>query len=97
MRITFKQLKKLVVETLSGTTIGYVNDIVIEAEGQDVIQYQVKHSLFGGKEYLISRDQIVRFEAEKIIVYDTALPKELRKVKKDPMGITPEPVVMRED
>lgn len=79
MRATWKQIKKSVVETLSGTPIGHVTDIVFQTEGQEIIQYQVKPSAFRVKEYLISRDQIVRFEENKIIVYDTALPKELRK------------------
>ena len=98
MRITFKQLKKLVVETLSGAAIGHVNDIIMDVDGQHVIQYQVKHSLFGGKEYLISRDQIVRFEEHKMVVYDTALPKELRKQKKESItSMRPEAVALREE
>jgi sporulation protein YlmC with PRC-barrel domain len=98
MRITFKQLKKLAVETLSGTAIGHVNDVVIDIDGQHIIQYQVKHSLFGGKEYLISRDQVVRFEEQKMVVYDTALPKELGKFKKESITpMRPEAVALRED
>ncbi len=97
MRLSYKALKKCSVETLSGTVIGHITDIIIASEGQEIIQYQVKHSKFGGSVYLISRDQVVRFEEKKMVVYDTALPNELRKGVKEGIPITPEPAVMREE
>ena len=42
MRIAFKQLKKMKVETLSGTNLGKVHDIIFDTEGQNIIQYIVK-------------------------------------------------------
>lgn len=81
MRMTLKQLKKCDVETLSGTNLGKVIDIVFDTEGQHIVQYKVKSSMIGG-EHLISRDQVVRFEEEKMVVYDTAIPKkEVDKAK----------------
>ena len=77
MRLTLKELKKCTVETLSGEELGSVNDIVFETEGQHIIQYKVK---LGVRKYaLVSRDQVARFEEGKVVVYDTALPKEERK------------------
>jgi len=70
MRINFKQLKVLDVETVSGLALGHIYDIVFEIEGQLVAQYIVKPSIISSKEYLVSRDQIVRFEKNRIIVDD---------------------------
>ena len=97
MRITGKQLKHLSVTTLSGTKIGYIQDIIVDPEAQSIVQYQVKHSKFGGKEYLVSRDQVVTFEESCMVVYDTALPNEFRKNRRDDVSLSPEPAVMREE
>lgn len=92
MRITFKEIKKLSVETLSGVELGHVIDVVIDGDGQHIIQYEVKRTL--KSTFLISRDQVARFEEEKMVVYDTAVPKEVKKKIKatpslsDPAGVT---------
>ena len=97
MLINFKNLKKLPVETASGLKLGRVADIILEIDGQFVAQYVVKHSIISGKEYLINRDQIVRFEDKKIIVDDNVS----RDMARDPEftsgenPINPEPVSMR--
>ena len=70
MRLSFKKIKQLSVETASGIKLGRVSDIVLEIDGQLVAQYVVKHSIISNKTYLISRDQIVRFEDKKIIIDD---------------------------
>ncbi len=77
MRFTIKQLKKMTVETLSGIVLGKVVDVVIDDEGQHIVQYEVKRSLT--TVYLISRDQVASFEANKLFVYDTALGKEEKR------------------
>ncbi len=82
MRIAFKQLKKMKVETLSGTNLGKVHDIIFDTEGQNIIQYIVKLGTLATEENLISRDQIVRFEDKKVIVYDTAVKKKDRDMEK---------------
>ncbi|OGH67123.1 MAG: hypothetical protein A3B90_02185 [Candidatus Magasanikbacteria bacterium RIFCSPHIGHO2_02_FULL_41_13] len=76
MRIALKQLKKMTVETLSGTKLGKVEDLIIDLDEQTVVQYQVKHTGISGSDYLVNRDQIARFEEKKIIVYDTILRKK---------------------
>lgn len=82
MRVSYKQLKKMTVETLSGTTLGKVHDIVFDTEGQNIIQYVVKAGTIATEENLVSRDQVVRFEEKKMIVYDTAIKKKDRAMEK---------------
>ncbi len=82
MRATFKQLKKMSVETISGTTLGKVHDITFDTEGQNIIQYTVKSGTITTEEHLISRDQVVRFEEKKMVVYDTAIKKKERNLEK---------------
>lgn len=82
MRITLKQLKKMTVETISGTLLGKVQDLIFDTEGQNIIQYVVKSGTLTTEEHLISRDQVVRFEEKKVIVYDTANKKKERSLEK---------------
>lgn len=56
------------VETQSGVNIGKVKDIIMDIDGQIIVQYEVGSLL--GKDLLISRDQIMRFEKDKLIVDD---------------------------
>lgn len=76
MRMSLKQLKKMTVETLSGTKLGKVQDIIFDIDGQVVVQYEVKHSGMTGTDYIIHRDQVVKFEEKKMIVYDTVIKKK---------------------
>ena len=80
MRLNFKKIKQASVETASGIKLGRVSDIMLDTEGQLVAQYVVKHSIISDKTYLISREQIVRFEDKKIIVDDNVS----RDVAQDP-------------
>ncbi len=89
MRIALKQLKKMTVETMSGTKLGKVQDIVMDIDDQTVVQYQVKHTGISGSDYLINRDQIARFEEKRIIVYDTVL-KQSERNKISPLKVIQE-------
>lgn len=94
MRLSLKQLKQLDVETISGDKLGHVFDLILEVNGQMVAQYIVKSSILSSKEYLVNRDQVIRFEEDKMIVEDgtaKGTPQE-RKKKSKPM---PNPVAMR--
>ncbi|OGH71706.1 MAG: hypothetical protein A2921_02905 [Candidatus Magasanikbacteria bacterium RIFCSPLOWO2_01_FULL_43_20b] len=73
MRITYKQLKKLPVETKSGKYLGRLRDIVFEIDEQIVVQYGVSPSLLSGKKYLISREQVLNISAEKVVVDDSVM------------------------
>ena len=110
MLLNFKNLKKLPVETASGIKLGHIADIILEIDGQLVAQYLVKHSIISGKEYLISRDQIIRFEDNPSTSFDYAQDKSLRinkiivddnvekaenKIQTKESNISPEPISMR--
>ena len=96
MRLTVKQLKSLSVSTQSGVLLGHIHDIVVDSSGQLVVQYMVKSSLIGGVEYLVSRDQIVRFEEKRIIVDDSFSAERHKEERKKSMRVSPKPVAMRE-
>ncbi|HYE59756.1 MAG TPA: PRC-barrel domain-containing protein [Candidatus Kapabacteria bacterium] len=74
MLIQLKQLQHLSVETVSGTKLGKIHDIVFELDGQLIAQYMVKSSVIARDMYVISRDQVVRFEQDKLIVDDAMKP-----------------------
>jgi sporulation protein YlmC with PRC-barrel domain len=95
MRMSLKQLKSLGVETISGVKLGHVVDVILEIDGQLVAQYEVKSSFLNNKSYLVSRDQVVRFEAEKMVVDDNIVIAG-GKVKEGKREVRPEPVAMRE-
>lgn len=71
MRIDLKTLKNFDVETVSGDMLGRVYDVEIEIEGQIISQYKVKPAVISRKKYFISRNQIVKFAPNKIIVDDS--------------------------
>ena len=96
MRITYKQLKKLSVETKSGKYLGRVCEVVFEIDGQLVAQYEVSPSMLSGKKYLISRDQVLSINAEKIIVSDGVMVVEVGEKGVERTAVTAEPVAMRE-
>ena len=97
MRLTLKQLKGLPVETVSGRSLGHVHDLVFEINGQLIAQYLIKPTMISQKAYLVSRDQIVRFEDKKITVDDTVRLVETDGGTKNKLDIAPEPVAMREE
>jgi sporulation protein YlmC with PRC-barrel domain len=95
MRIDFKSLKHLTVETLSGTLLGHIFDIEMEVESHLVTTYKVKASLLRGREYLISRTQVVKITGEKMIVDDAVVEDMAQALSQEKEGgINPEPVVM---
>lgn len=96
MRISLRQLKKTRVETVSGVMLGHVVDIEMDTEGQMVVNYHVRRALLGGGTLLISRNQVVRFEEEKVIVDDSVAKEYTAADKSTQMAGNPEPVAMRE-
>ena len=93
MRLRFTQIKKSTVQTLSGTVLGNIVDIVFNVDGQDIVQYEVRQGI-SRKTVLISRDQIVRFDEGVVVVYDTAVPKEVRIKNKHLSDSQSEPVTL---
>jgi len=74
MRISYKQLKKLSVETTLGIVLGSVDDIVLDIDAQHIVQYEVRHSLLSSKLHTISREQVVSITKEKMVVEDAVVP-----------------------
>lgn len=98
MRISFKRLKRLPVETISGERLGTVFDCILEIDGQLIAQYVVRNRLFG-TERLVGRDQIVSISRERIVVENRVLHSSddiLQEQSTLPRGVRPEPVTIRE-
>ncbi len=94
MRLTEKQLQKYSVETVSGKKIGKVRDVVFETDGQLIVAYIVTNHLWSAKEHLISREQIVHFTDEKMIV-DDAVCKETTDASTRAAGMPQPEAAMR--
>ena len=95
MRIDFKTLKRLSVETVSGTVLGHVHEIEIEIEGHLIAQYKVKSSFLGQSNYLVSRTQVISIDNKKMIVDDDVAVVTNRSPLKVPApGM--EPIVSRQ-
>jgi sporulation protein YlmC with PRC-barrel domain len=98
MRLSLKQLKKYSFETLSGTKLGKAFDLIFDIDSQSIVQYIVKPSMISSDEYLINRDQVIKFEKEKIIVDDNvSAEKSEAKSQKNQKNRSPEPVAMRKN
>lgn len=86
MRLSKQQLFGLRVVTQKGFSLGKVCDIVFDTEGQLVSQYCVRPSWrllkalspdpLIGKQYLISRDQVIKITNQEMVVRDGSV-KEL--------------------
>lgn len=96
MRVSLRQLKKSRVETVSGVMLGHVVDVEMDTEGQMIVNYHVRRALLGGDMLLISRNQVVRFEEEKMIVDDNVAKEYVEAQTNTKMAGNPEPAVMRE-
>lgn len=84
MLISFSDLKSLPVETKSGTYLGKVCDLVLEAQSGRVLQYEVKNGRLRASRLLIAHEQVLEITKTKVVVQDavvTELAKE-REMKK---------------
>ncbi|MBT4120516.1 MAG: hypothetical protein HOA57_03030 [Candidatus Magasanikbacteria bacterium] len=95
MRFDFLQLKKMIVETESGLRLGKVFNMIIDTEGQSVLQYEVGN-YFNKKQYLVSRDQVVKFEDRRMVVEDN-VKKVIVGEEKMETRAKAEPAMMREE
>ena len=85
MLISYKQMKKVKVETQSGIFLGYLSDFELETDTGIIEKYYVQSKnlisgLLAGK-LLISKNQIISFDEEKMVVEDN-LVKEKAGQKK---------------
>jgi len=95
MRFDLKQLKKMIVETKSGMRLGRVFSIIFDTELQNILQYEVGN-YFNKKQYLVNRDQIVKFTENKMIVEDSVKKVEVEEEKVSAQAKA-EPAMMREE
>lgn len=95
MRTSYKDIKKKVVETKSGTKLGKVCNLIIDTDSDTISKYEVSSGLLG-KKLLISPTQIISYEQNKIIVKDNIdLGKEADNTPPAEKA-NPEPVAMSE-
>ena len=85
MLISQKQLKKIIVETQSGQFLGMITDFELDPDTGIIEKYFVKNkSSISGlfeNQLMISKNQIISFSQEKMVVEDALLKnKAQRKV-----------------
>lgn len=92
MRIAWKYLHGLQVISELEEPLGQVLGVTIDPELHQILQYEVGNKLFGlipvGRRKLISFDQVVSMDSQKMVVMTTAQ-KEQVKQEKIPIAIDP--------
>ena len=90
--MTFREIsKKLVVQTLDGTCLGRVDDLVLDESGRSVQSFVVygESRLFGllGREpdLVIPVEKVMLFGVDVLLV-DTNVPKREKKAAKKPLN-----------
>lgn len=96
MRISLRKLRNVPVETQSGNVLGHVTDVILQTEGQVVVQYVVKTKIIGGDLLFVSREQVVAIEEHRLVVDDAVDKLESGAVVKKPPVGSPEAVAMSE-
>ncbi|HLD31274.1 MAG TPA: PRC-barrel domain-containing protein [Patescibacteria group bacterium] len=80
MRLSWRKLLGLTVQTESGEKLGRIIDVIMDTEGQFVVQYECRSLT---KKNLFSRDQVVRFEKGKMVVKDAVIATETESRRKE--------------
>lgn len=90
MLIHWTQLTHLPVFTESGHKLGTIHDIEIDYELHTVHKYIVSHGIAGltKETFLVTPMQIIRVDAEKIVVADSIIKDTGEKVVKE---VLPDP------
>ena len=83
MFINVKRLIHLPVFTESGTKLGKIFDVSLDAETHAVREYLVRHLPFGGHTYIIKPAQVIRITAERVVVDDAILRRSAKRGAKD--------------
>lgn len=78
MKITYRKLHELPVETESGVYLGHVSDLIIDNENLQILQLEVqdKKWLTSEKKMLVGVSQVINISDTKIVVQDTLLEVE---------------------
>lgn len=96
-RVSFKQLKKLPVQTHAGQHLGRIDDAIVDIESHNIAQYRVKKSILSDGEYLIAPGQVEQVQEDKIIVSDNIEKIEEEPPERKQQAATPESVAMSEE
>ncbi|MBI2037583.1 MAG: PRC-barrel domain-containing protein [Candidatus Magasanikbacteria bacterium] len=71
MIINLRTLLHLPVYTESGTKLGTVFDLELDAEGHVIMKYFVKANFLSVKYFLIEKSLVKEITEDKIVVYDS--------------------------
>lgn len=94
MKLACSKILKMHVYTTSGTHMGKVKDISFDIDTGMVVEYLVNSLLY--KTYVIAREQVVRYEEDRIIVEDRVLNDTGEKKVTIPLT-PPNPIGLLED
>jgi len=73
MIVTLSNLERLPVYTESGTKLGQIYELEIDANTHTIMRYLARSSVFSPKYFLIKNSQIKDITEDKVIVYDNIL------------------------
>lgn len=77
MFINLRQLSRLPVYTESGTKLGRVFDLELDAETQIVKRYLVRPNFFSAKNFLIQNSQVKEIKSDCLVVYDSSVKADM--------------------
>lgn len=94
MKLACSQVLKMHVYTASGKHVGKVKDISYDIDTGMVIEYLVASLL--QKNHIIAREQVVRYEKDRLVVEDRVV-DDVEEKKKKMSFSPPDPVGLLED
>lgn len=95
MRISYKDLRKLTVETELGDDLGSVCDVIVDVDSSCIVQYKVRSSVLDREPLLVSKNQVLSISHEKMIVRDSVIRDRKENSRVQSGSVDPEPIVMR--
>lgn len=76
MFINLQKLLRLPVYTESGTKLGRIFDLELDAAAQTIMRYLVRSNFLSVKYFLIAGAQVKEIKNDRVVVYDSALKME---------------------
>lgn len=73
MFINLQKLLRLPVYTESGTKLGRIFDLELDAAAQTIIRYLVRSNFLSAKSFLIAGAQVKEIKNDRVVVYDAVL------------------------
>jgi len=98
MRIDFKKLKSLPVETENGLLLGHIINLEINLDTFRIEKCEVQDKKWIGtdQQYLISSEQIIKITDEKVIVQENVKKITNKEINKIPVTTSPTPTLNSE-